>query len=108
MKANLSPEALAEELGSRLKQVRLNANLTQEAVAERAGINRKAIVNAEKGRGLLTSFVAVLSALGEAEQLDAFLPPQALSPLQLAKLQGEKRQRASGNKATEKEEPMEW
>jgi len=29
-------------------------------------------------------------------QLDQFLPPQTLSPLQLAKLQGKRRQRASG------------
>ncbi|AEF46420.1 helix-turn-helix domain protein [Serratia sp. AS12] len=108
MMGQSSSLAMAEELGRRLKQARLNANLTQEAVAQIAGVNRKAIVNAEKGRGLLVSFVSIMSALNLTGHLDLFLPEQVISPLQLVKLQGEKRQRASGQRTDKKGETTEW
>ncbi|NJM32011.1 MAG: helix-turn-helix transcriptional regulator [Limnobacter sp.] len=99
MSANLqSASALAEELGERLKQARLNADYTQAEVAKLAGISRKAVLNAEKGKAQLEVFVAILEALRLTEQLDLFLPKPGISPIQLARLQGKKRQRASGRK----------
>ncbi|MCA0894594.1 helix-turn-helix transcriptional regulator [Microbulbifer agarilyticus] len=91
-----SPAAVAELLGQRLKQARLNLDLTQLEVAERAGVGRKAVMNAEKGKVQLEALVAILQALDLTTQLDNFLPPQPPSPVQLAKLQGKQRQRASG------------
>ena len=95
-----SPAALAEQIGKRLKQARLNADLTQLEVAERAGLSRKLIMNAEKGRVQLEYLIAILMVLGLDTQLDTFLPPQSISPLQLLKLQGGKRQRASGHRVS--------
>ncbi|CAB1069128.1 HipB protein @ Antitoxin HigA [Olavius algarvensis Delta 1 endosymbiont] len=94
----MSPAAIAEELGNRLKQARLNADLTQAEVASGAGLNRRTILNAEKGKVQLENFVAILVALGMADQLNLFLPVQEISPIQLAKLKGKKRQRASRSK----------
>lgn len=94
--SDLSPAALSELLGERLKLARLNQDLTQAQVAEQAGVSRKVVINAEKGKASLEVFVALLQALNQVSQLDQFLPPQTLSPLQLAKLQGKRRQRASG------------
>ncbi len=48
--SNLSASAIAEELGERLKQARLNQNLTQAEVAESVGVSRKQVINAEKAR----------------------------------------------------------
>ena len=96
----LSPLALSELLGERLKLARLNQDLTQTQIAERAGVTRKAVIQAEKGKAPLEVFVALLQALNLVAQLDQFLPPQTLSPLQLAKLQGKRRQRASGLRKT--------
>ncbi|QKX17178.1 helix-turn-helix transcriptional regulator [Microbulbifer sp. YPW1] len=93
-----SPAAIAEALGQRLKQARLNRDLTQIEVAERAGVSRKAVLNAEKGKAQLEVLVAILQALDLTAQLDSFLPPQPPSPIQLAKLQGKQRQRASGQR----------
>ncbi|WP_295803399.1 helix-turn-helix transcriptional regulator [uncultured Microbulbifer sp.] len=115
---NKSPAAIAEALGQRLKQARLNRDLTQLEVAERTGVSRKAVLNAEKGKVQLEVLVAILQALELTAQLDSFLPPQPPSPIQLAKLQGKQRQRASGQrgkgddddedgKADTREEP-EW
>ncbi|VAW48402.1 hypothetical protein MNBD_GAMMA04-152, partial [hydrothermal vent metagenome] len=46
------------------------------------------------------------------QHLDHFLPPQEISPLQLAKLQGKQRQRASSQQNTQTdaqpESTLEW
>lgn len=91
----MSPIAIAEQLGERLKQARLNADLTQAELASRTGLNRRTILNAEKGNVQLKNLVAILVSLGMVEQMNMFLPVQEISPLQLAKLKGKKRQRAS-------------
>jgi putative transcriptional regulator len=91
----MSTAAMAEELGNRLKQARLNADITQAELAARTGLNRRTILNAEKGNVQLKNLVAILVSLGMADQLNLFLPVQEISPLQLAKLKGQKRQRAS-------------
>lgn len=108
---NLSAKVIVEQLGERLKQARLNQNITQEAIADRIGVSRRTIINAEKGQATLETFVAIMQVLDLTNQLNLFLPAQAISPIQLAKLQGSKRQRASGNisdEATGVEESSEW
>ena len=81
-------------------------------VAERTGLSRKTIMNAEKGYVQLEALIAIMSALELSDNLNAFLPPQTISPLQLAKLQGKKRQRASGHKSLhnplKNEDASEW
>ena len=94
----MSPMAIAEQLGGRLKQARLNADLTQAELASRTGLNRRTILNAEKGKVQLINLVAILMNLEMIEQINVFLPVQEISPLQLAKLKGKKRQRASRTK----------
>ena len=105
---HVSPAAISEELGGRLKQARLNGDLTQAKVAELAGVTRKAVLNAEKGKVQLEVFVAIMQALNLAGQLNAFLPKQDISPIQLSKLQGKKRQRASGQRKSRDEGAPEW
>ena len=105
---NMTATALAEEIGERLKQARLNRNLTQSEVAALAGVARKTVLNAEKGKVQLDIMIAILMALDLTEQIDLFLPTQDISPLQLAKLQGRKRQRASGQRNNKEKETLEW
>ena len=57
---NISPAAIAEDLGNRLKQARLNANVAQAEVAARTGLNRRTIINAEKGKVQLENFIAII------------------------------------------------
>jgi putative transcriptional regulator len=98
MYSPVTAAALAEEVGERLKLARLNADLSQAEVAERAGLTRKAVVNAEKGKVQLEVFLAILIALDKADQVDLLMPKQLVSPIQLAKLRGRQRQRASGSR----------
>ena len=105
---NKAPGAIAQELGERLKHARLNTDLTQLEVAKLAGVSRKAVLNAEKGKAQLEVFVAIMSALNLTSHLDYFLPKPDISPLQLAKLQGKKRQRASGQRKISNKEAPQW
>lgn len=106
--SNMTASTFAEEIGERLKQARLNRDLTQSEVAVLAGVARKTVLNAEKGKVQLEILIAIMMALDLTDQIDLFLPKQEISPLQLAKLQGKKRQRASGQRRDTDEETPEW
>ena len=94
----MSDAAILRELGGRLKKTRLNQNITQQKVADDSGVSLKTVKNLESGRsGTLTTFIAVLRGMNMLTQLNTFLPDPGLSPIELAKLQGRQRQRASGN-----------
>jgi DNA-binding XRE family transcriptional regulator len=95
MNINDSPKAIAETMGKRLKQARLNVNISRDALALKVGVSRNTIVNVEAGRTKLETMIAVMQGLDLLDQLSFFLPEQPLSPIQIAKLKGNERQRAS-------------
>ena len=100
MSNTAAPAALALVLGERLKQARLNSDFTQEQVAERAGLTRKTVLNAEKGQVKLEHLLAIMQALDLLEHFNQWLPEQPISPIQLVKLKGKTRQRASGRSSS--------
>jgi len=106
----MSDEAIEKEIGRRFRALRLRKNLTQQELAERALLSVNAIKNLESGRARLSTAIAVLRELNALDNLSAFIPDPGPSPLQLAKLQGKKRQRASGKHGGKKErsEAPEW
>lgn len=86
---------ITKEIGKRLRAYRLRQNVGTVEVAARAGLNRNTVVNAEAGANpRIATVVKILRALGALDSIDAFLPPPALSPLQLLKTAGKPRQRA--------------
>ena len=105
----MSDRAILREIGRRLKRKRLEKNLSQQKLAELSGLNRTTIGEVERGSsfGILT-LVQVLRALGALEELDSFLPDPGLSPLQLAKMKGKERQRASPQVADYDEGESDW
>ncbi|MFA3790133.1 helix-turn-helix transcriptional regulator [Aliiglaciecola sp. SL4] len=107
-KAVMLIKEIVSNLGERLKQARLNADLTQQDIADKTGLSRKVIMRAEKGHAQLETVVAILVALGLSKQLDLFIPIATESPVQLAKRQGQKRQRASGNNPQLKKGDPAW
>ena len=95
----LSDKAVMTLIGERVQKERLNQNLTQRKLAERAGIGVRTVKSLEAGeRTTVETLIRTLRALGRLGALDTFLPEPGLSPLQLAKLQGRERQRASGSR----------
>lgn len=96
----MSEKAALKEVGRRLQVQRLNLNWPQETLARKAGVSRRALQNLESGRGCtLLLFIRLLCALGKLDQLDALFPEPGVSPIQLAKLKGRERLRASGRHA---------
>jgi len=92
----MSDKALEETLGAYVKHHRLEQNKTQEEVARAAGISRSTLGLMEKGETVnLVTFIAVLRVLEQLDVLDAFLVKQQFSPIELAKMEKNKRERAS-------------
>ncbi len=91
----MTDKAVAREIGARLKSLRLKKNVRQKEIAQKAGLSLKAIQNAEKGTSTLLTYITILRALDSLDALDSFLPVVKISPLQLAKMEGRKRQRAT-------------
>lgn len=97
--------AILKELGGRFRRERLNRNLSQSDLAASAGLSRRTIVGAESGEGpTLETVVSILRALGLLNHLETFLPQVEISPVQLAKLKGKERQRASRSKKNPNED----
>ncbi len=79
-----SDSRITQDLGNRLRTLRLRKNITQVELAERTLIAVGTIKSLEKGKGKLSSLIAVLRELGSLEQLDNLIPPITLSPIQIA------------------------
>jgi transcriptional regulator with XRE-family HTH domain len=94
----MTDRAIAKELGSRLKQRRLNKNLSQKAVSASAGISITATQGAEKGETTMLTFIKIMRALKALDTLEDFLPEIVVSPIALARMEGKKRKKASGKK----------
>lgn len=93
---SMTNQALLEEIGTRIQRERLNQNTKQCDLAKNAGISVRALSRLETGEGCtLANFLRVLRALNRLEQLDNFIPKATYSPVQLARLQGSVRERAS-------------
>ena len=92
----MSDKAILVELATRLQRTRLNQNLSQAELARRAGISLRTLQYLEAGRETtLQTVIRVLRAVDRLAPLEVLLPEPGPSPIQLARLQGRERQRAS-------------
>jgi len=95
----LTDEAVLAELGTRLERARLDRNLTQRQLAADGGVQRKVVQRIEAGESVtLTSLIRILRALGLLEALDQLVPEPAPRPIDLLRLHGKTRRRASGRR----------
>ncbi len=102
-------KAIRQELGKRLKNERLNQNITQTVLAERAGISRRTLVGVERGEPFtIDTLLSILRELDRLSQIDLFLPEPEISPIQMSKLKGKKRQKASGKMIYPKPRNTPW
>jgi transcriptional regulator with XRE-family HTH domain len=99
--AEANDKALQEQLGSRLRALRLNRNESQEALALRAGIGKATLQRLEEGRsGTVVTLLRVLRAL-DLDNLDALVPEIEKSPLAEARGERQGRVRARSRAAPE-------
>ncbi len=91
--------AVLAETGRRLRRERLNRNITRAGLAELSGVSTSTIQHVEHGANYsMETLIRLLRALGLLDRIDALLPEPGPSPIELAKLRGKERQRASGSR----------
>lgn len=94
---SMTDKVLAEHIGIFIKHHRMEHNKTQEAVANAAGISRSTLSQLERGETVtVASLIQVLRVLDQLNVMEAFGVQQEISPLALAKMERNKRKRASG------------
>jgi len=98
--SQLTDEAVLEELGRRLAQVRIAFNFTQARLATEAGVSKRTVERLEAGEVAmhLSGFLRVCRALSLLEQFELLLPEPGNSPMAQLKQQAPQRQRASSKK----------
>lgn len=98
---SMTDKAIIASIGEYLRHQRLQQNKTQAQIAEAAGINRWTLSQIEKGEAIsLTSLIQILRALNLLNVLDKFKIETQISPIELAKLEKQKRQRARNKNST--------
>ena len=96
---SMSDKTLTELIGTFIKHHRLEQNKTQDEVAGEAGISRSTLSQLERGKAVtLATLIQVLRILDQLQLMKIFKLNESISPLALARLEKEKRQRAGGNK----------
>ena len=91
---------LLAELGRRLARCRLNAGATQSALAYEAGISKRTLERIEAGQSVqLANFLRLLRVLGLMDNLEALAPPDEPGPMDLLRMKGKRRRRASSRGA---------
>ena len=105
---SMSDKALCASIGKFVRHHRLNQNKTQDEVSEASGISRSTLSLMERGEKVtLSSLIQVLRVLDLSYVMDAFKVTNEISPIEYARLQKNKRQRARNHdkEGTSKEEP---
>lgn len=82
-----SPE-LVRLLGARYKEYRIRCNLTQKEVSEQSGVGLTTIYKFENGTAgniSLSTFIMLLKAVGQIDNVDFILPELPESPYNIRK-----------------------
>lgn len=92
---SMSDKALIETIGSFVQFYRLSQNRSQSNVAKAAGISRSTLSLLERGENInLGSLIQVLRVLDLLHIMEVFKVSTEISPIEYARLQKTKRQRA--------------
>jgi len=98
----MTDSAIVVAIGKYIKEQRLLQNENQSNLATEAGVNRSTISQIENGEAItLLSLIQILRALDLLHILDVFKIEQQVSPIELAKLEQQKKQRASSREDSE-------
>jgi transcriptional regulator with XRE-family HTH domain len=103
IESQMSDKAVLAEIGQRLGRQRVALALTQADLAREAGVSKRTVERVEAGDSTQTStLIRILRVLGLLASLGAALPESGPRPLDLLRLRGKERQRASSKKNRER------
>jgi transcriptional regulator with XRE-family HTH domain len=92
---SLSNGAIIQEIGKRVKEIRLDKNLTQQELAKMSGISLFTVAQIERGKPVsLAMLIPVLRELRLIDNLELLLPQREISPVELLKAKGKVPKRA--------------
>ena len=81
-----SNSEILQEIGERIKKLRISKKLTQQQVADKAGVSLFTMAKIEKGFSVsLSMMVAVLRVLRLLDNLELLFPDTQISPVTLLK-----------------------
>ena len=90
----MTDNAILEQVGRKLKEIRVGQNVTQQSLAKASGISAFSVSQMENGHNpTLLSIVMVLRALGRLDVLDVFFEEQPFSPIIYAEMMKKHRKR---------------
>jgi len=95
----MSNNAIAQEIGRRLEQLRLEKNMTQQQLADEIGLSRVSYRKLAKGAAKFENIIGALRALDRMDLIEKFIPETTFSPMAQLKLKGKLPQRATGKRA---------
>lgn len=105
----LTDEAILAEFGERLARRRIDLRLTQAELADQAGVSKRTVERAEAGASTqMVSVIRMFRVLDLLPGLDGLIPEAGSRPMDLLKLKGKARQRASGRRAQGADEKWSW
>ena len=98
-----SDKKLLLQIGDFIKHQRMQKGMTQNTLAQSAGISRSTLSILEHGGAVsVATLLQVLRILDQLSIMDFFTVHQTISPLALAKLEQQKRQRVKPFKTKKK------
>ena len=79
--------AIMRQIGSKLKELRIEKNMKQKELADAAGVSVFTISSIENGKTTsLLTVIQLLRALEHLDYLDSFFQEESISPVAYAKL----------------------
>jgi transcriptional regulator with XRE-family HTH domain len=94
-----SDQAIMEEVGRRLSRRRVELEYTQAELAEEAGVSKRTVERVEAGESTqMSTLIRILRTLQLLGSFDAAIPATGPRPMDLLKLKGKERRRASSKK----------
>src|SRR5450756_529107 len=84
MRMNKTVSELGQIVGDQVRDARIARNLDQASLAQLANVSVGALSSLERGKGSsLSTFVAVVRALGRTDWLESLAPVAAVSPMHM-------------------------
>jgi transcriptional regulator with XRE-family HTH domain len=104
-----SDGTILAEIGKRIASRRIDRQLTQAQLAERAGVGKRTVERLENGESTqMSTVIRIFRVLELLPNLDTMIPEPGLRPMDLLKLKGKARQRASAPRETDEPARWEW
>jgi len=103
--------AIMRQIGSKLKELRIEKNMKQKELAEAAGVSVFTISSIENGKTTsLLTVIQLLRALEHLDYLDSFFQEESISPVAYAKLmkKNKKKERVKSSTSIINSKDSEW